>query len=109
MKIDGVPFTAIDWAKVPPSQHPGESGTAQWRTIAAGSIRIRMVEYSPGYLADHWCSKGHVILVFEGVLTTELRDGRTFELRAGQSYAVADDQEPHRSRTEHGAKLFIVD
>ena len=109
MKIDGIPFGTIDWSKVPATTHPGESGSATWQTIEAAGIRIRMVEYSPGYLADHWCSKGHVILVVEGVLTTELRDGRMFEMKAGQGYTVGGDQEPHRSRTDLGAKLFIVD
>ena len=68
-----------------------------------------MVEYSPGYLADHWCSKGHILLVLDGELDTELEDGRCFRLKAGQSYQVADGAEPHRSRTATGAKLFIVD
>jgi hypothetical protein len=82
---------------------------ALWRTLDIGTIRVRMVEYTPGYLADHWCSKGHVLLVLEGELVTELQDGRTFTLKAGTSYQVADDAEPHRSHTETGAKLFIVD
>ena len=68
-----------------------------------------MVEYSADYLADHWCSRGHVLLVLEGSLTTNLQDGREFVLTAGQSYQVADGAEPHRSRTEKGARLFIVD
>ena len=75
----------------------------------SGGIRVRMVEYSPGYLADHWCSKGHILLCLEGELTTELADGRTFVLKPGMSYQVADAAEPHRSRTAIGAKLFIVD
>ena len=109
MKIPDVPFGTIDWSTVEPATHPGESGTATWRTVEAAGIRIRMVEYSPGYVADHWCSKGHVILVLNGVLTTELRDGRTVEMKAGQGYTVGDDSLPHRSRTEQGAKLYIVD
>ena len=68
-----------------------------------------MVDYSPGYLADHWCSKGHILLCLEGELHTELEDGRTFLLRPGMSYQVADGAEPHRSCTATGAKLFIVD
>jgi quercetin dioxygenase-like cupin family protein len=109
MKIDGVPFATIDWSTVPVTLHTGETGSAQWRTVETAGMRIRMVDYSPGYLADHWCSKGHVILVLEGLLTTELRDGRTFELKMGESYVVGDGQEPHRSRTAVGARLFIVD
>ena len=109
MKMEHIAFGTTDWSTVPPTTHPGETGTARWRTREYGGIRVRMVEYSPGYLADHWCSKGHILLVLEGSLETELADGRTFVLSAGMSYQVADNAEPHRSRTREGAKLFIVD
>jgi quercetin dioxygenase-like cupin family protein len=82
---------------------------AYWRTRTFGDIRVRMVEYTPGYLANHWCSKGHILLCLEGELETELADGRRFTLTPGVSYQVADGAEPHRSRTRIGAKLFIVD
>ena len=109
MRIEDVPFGVTDWASVPTTEHKGETGVAWWRTFEAGNVRARMVEYSPGYLADHWCSRGHVLLVLEGELVTELQDGSSHVLRAGQSYQVADDAMPHRSRTAGGAKLFIVD
>ncbi len=109
MRIEGVPFTTTDWDAVPVTEHPGETGVACWRTVEAGNIRVRMVEYSPGYLADHWCPRGHVILVLEGELVTELKDGSRHVLRPGQSYQVAEGAAPHRSRTTAGAKLFIVD
>lgn len=109
MKIVDVPFHTIDWSTVEVTEHKGESGKALWRTIEMGNIRVRMVEYTPGYLADHWCSRGHVLLVLEGELETELEDGRTFLLKPGTSYHVADHAEPHRSSTKTGAKLFIVD
>lgn len=109
MKIENVPFGVTDWAAVPRTEHPGETGVARWRTVNAGNVRVRIVEYSPGYLADHWCSRGHVLYVLSGELVTELTDGRTFTLRPGQSYQVADGEEPHRSRTAVGATLFIVD
>ena len=109
MKIENVPFGVTDWAAVPKTEHPGETGVAHWRTVEQGNIRARIVEYSPGYLADHWCSRGHVLYVLEGELVTELKDGSSHVLRAGQSYQVADDAMPHRSRTAGGAKLFIVD
>ena len=70
---------------------------------------MRIVEYSENYLADHWCSKGHILLCLEGELHTELDDGRSFTLTAGMSYQVADQAEAHRSSTSKGAKLFIVD
>jgi len=109
MRIEGVPFTAVDWSRVPESLHPGQTGSATWRTIQLGPIRVRQVCYSPGYLADHWCAKGHILLVLEGELLTELQDGSSVTLRPGMSYHVGDDLMPHRSRTAGGATLFIVD
>ena len=109
MRIDDVPFATTDWSTVASTVHPGVTGHAVWRTREIGSLRVRMVEYSPGYLADHWCTRGHVVLVLEGELVTELADGRVHTLAAGQSYQVGTDAEPHRSSTARGAKLFIVD
>jgi quercetin dioxygenase-like cupin family protein len=109
MEIRDVPFCTTDWSEIRPTAHAGETGMAYWRTLEAGNIRVRMVEYTPGYLADHWCRRGHVLLVLEGELTTELQNGQSFTLKPGQSYQVADQAEPHRSRTASGAKLFIVD
>ena len=109
MDFGALPFMTTDWSAVPMTEHAGETGVARWRTIQAGAIRVRMVEYSPGYVADHWCSRGHVLLILDGSIATELEDGRSFALTAGMSYQVANDAEPHRSRTETGAKLFIVD
>jgi quercetin dioxygenase-like cupin family protein len=109
MKITDVPFCTIDWNEISPTQHPGIEGYAYWRTFEMGNIRVRMVEYTPGYIADHWCNRGHVLLVLEGELYTELSDGREFKLTPGVSYQVADDANPHRSYTKTGAKLFIVD
>jgi hypothetical protein len=109
MHFGTLPFMTTDWATVPTTEHRGESGVARWRTIEAGDVRVRMVEYSPGYLADHWCHRGHVLLVLEGELVTDLQDGRAVRLTPGMSYQVANDTAPHRSRTTTGAKLFIVD
>jgi hypothetical protein len=109
MTLEGFPFATIDWSKVPAVEHSGESGVAYWRTVEAGNVRVRIVEYSKGYKADHWCSRGHVVHLLEGELTTELQDGRRFSHLAGQTYQVAGGNEPHRSSTTSGAKLFIVD
>jgi hypothetical protein len=109
MKIAGIPFGVTDWAAVPKAEHKGERGMATWRTLKLGDIRVRMVEYSPDYLADHWCDKGHILLCVAGVLETELQDGRRVTLKPGMSYQVADGAEPHRSASETGATLFIVD
>ncbi|WP_283148908.1 DHCW motif cupin fold protein [Silvimonas soli] len=109
MHLAEIPFGTTDWTTITRTEHPGETGMAYWRTQHFGSIRVRMVEYSPGYLADHWCVKGHILLCLEGELHTELADGRQFVLTAGMSYQVADSAEPHRSSTAVGARLFIVD
>ena len=109
MKLSDIPFGTTDWSTIEATEHPGETGSAQWRTQQFGDVRVRRVDYTPGYLADHWCSKGHILLCLSGELHTELDDGRVFTLRAGMSYQVADNAEAHRSWTEHGAQLFIVD
>jgi len=109
MQMSGIPFGTTDWSQIDPTEHAGERGMAYWRTQQFGGIRVRMVEYTPGYVADHWCVKGHILLCVEGELHTELEDGRAFTLKAGMSYQVADNAEPHRSYTDAGARLFIVD
>jgi len=110
MHIANVPFGVTDWSTLPETTTPGATGTVSQRVLEQGNIRVRMVRYSPGYLADHWCERGHVLLVLEGDLVTELADGSLHELRAGTSYQVADGAAPHRSRTgTAGATLFIVD
>jgi quercetin dioxygenase-like cupin family protein len=109
MEFGNLPFMTTDWNAVPGTEHPGETGMAIWRTVEAGDVRVRMVEYSPGYVADHWCRRGHVLLVLEGELQTELEDGSVVTLTAGMSYQVANEMSAHRSRTQTGAKLFIVD
>ena len=109
MKMTDIPFGVTDWSKIEPTEHPGETGRALWRTCQFGSIRVRRVDYSPGYRADHWCSKGHIIFCVDGELVTDLKDGRSFTLAPGMSYQVADDDGEHRSHTAKGARLFIVD
>lgn len=109
MKMSAIPFGTTDWSEVEPTEHAGETGKAIWRTRQFGDIRVRLVDYTPGYLADHWCEKGHILMCLDGELDTELKDGRRFLLTPGMSYQVADNAEPHRSRTAVGARLFIVD
>lgn len=109
MHIKSTPFERTDWNAITPVEHRGETGVALWRTRMLDDIRVRMVEYSPGYSADHWCAKGHVLLCLAGELRTELEDGRVFVLEPGMSYQVGDDAERHRSSTRSGARLFIVD
>jgi hypothetical protein len=109
VELTNIPFGITDWQQVQSTDHAGRRGLARWRTKQFGAVRVRMVEYTPGYEADHWCQKGHILLCLAGELETELADGRRFRLAPGMSYQVADDAEAHRSRTETGATLFIVD
>lgn len=113
MKMEAFAFCTTDWNSVEKTEHKGDPGVAYWRTRLFGNpedpIRVRMVEYSPGYRADHWCSKGHVLFCLEGEMETTLEDGRVFTLTPGMSYQVGDKAEAHQSYTATGAKLFIVD
>lgn len=109
MNMSQIPFGTTDWSTVERVEKSAQAGQAFWRTRQFGDIRVRMVEYTPGYVSDHWCVKGHVLLCMAGELHTELKDGRSFTLRPGMSYQVADNAEPHRSTAPLGATLFIVD
>jgi quercetin dioxygenase-like cupin family protein len=109
MPVPSIPFHTTDWASLPATEHPGDSGVAIWRTMQYGDLRVRVVEYSSGYQANHWCSKGHILYCLRGELITELSDGSMHRLTAGMSYQVSDEMSRHRSRTENGAVLFIVD
>jgi hypothetical protein len=108
-KVMTIPFATIDWNEVPITEHKGEKGIAFWRTMQYGDLRIRLVEYSPGYQADHWCQKGHILYCLEGEMVTEMEDGKECILRQGMSYHVSDDLSSHRTHTATGARLFIVD
>jgi hypothetical protein len=109
MKLEAIPFQTIDWSQIDPTPHPGAPGVAIWRTLEVGNVRVRKVEYTKGYVADHWCERGHVLLVLEGELITELADGRRTTLGPGDTYVVADGDGAHRSSSPTGAQLFIVD
>ena len=109
MRIDNIPFGTTDWMSVSPTTHKGDVGVATWRTQQFGDIRVRLVDYTPGYMADHWCRKDHIIFCVDGELITDLYDGRSFMLKPGMSYQVADEDGAHRSHTDKGARLFIVD
>ncbi len=110
MTIDPhIPFSLTDWDSIPSERHDGEKGFALWKVQHFGTIRVRLVEYSPGYLADHWCDKGHIIFCVDGEMTTDLKDGRKFILKKGMTYHVGDNSDSHRSSTKTGVTLFIVD
>lgn len=109
MNSNYIPFQITDWDTIPVSLHPGETGFALWKTLQFGDLRIRMVEYSSGYKADHWCSKGHIIYCIEGEMVSELADGSKHILSKGMSYEVSDDLSSHRSFSDEGVKLLIID
>ena len=104
-----IPFQTINWADVPKVDFKGEKGTAYWQTIQYNGLRIRIVEYSPGYIADHWCKKGHIVHCLEGDFTSELQNGQQFKLSKGMSYVVSDELSSHRSITQNGVKVLIID
>lgn len=103
------PFQLIDWTAIPKTEHKGESGTAYWQTLQLPGLRIRMVEYSKGYLADHWCRKGHIVHCLEGEFISEMQDGGKFLLKTGMTYVVSDELRSHRSMAKNGVKLLIID
>ncbi|MBL4603371.1 MAG: DHCW motif cupin fold protein [Emcibacteraceae bacterium] len=109
MNTKNIPFQTIDWSKVPKTEHDGETGVAYWQTIQLPGLRIRIVEYSKGYFADHWCEKGHIVYCLEGEVINELKNGDKQLLTKGMTYVVSDDLSSHRSVTENGVKLLIVD
>jgi len=104
-----IPFSSIDWSEIPKEFHQGEEGTATWQTIQFSGLRLRIVEYSPGYIADHWCQKGHIVHCLEGEVTNSLEGEAGSSLTKGMSYIVSDDMSSHRSITKKGVKLLIID
>jgi quercetin dioxygenase-like cupin family protein len=104
-----IPFQTIDWSTIPKTEHQGETGVAYWQTLQFPGLRLRIVEYSAGYIADHWCQKGHIVHCLEGALSTEQENGETFVLQAGMTYIVSDELSSHRSVTKEAVKLLIID
>lgn len=106
MKIN---FQTVDWNLIESTRYAGEQGIALWKTLQFEGLRVRIVEYSRGYLADHWCQKGHIVHCLEGDFITELEDGREFILTGGMTYIVSNELSSHRSISKNGVKLLIVD
>jgi len=107
--MNKIPYQQIDWSIIPKVEHKGETGTSFWQTIQLEGLRIRIVEYSKGYLADHWCKKGHIVHCLEGEFTTEMENGEKFSMKPGMSYIVSDEMSSHRSISQTGVTLLIVD
>ena len=104
-----IPFQTIDWASIEKIEHKGQEGTSFWQTIQIGGLRIRKVAYQPGYIADHWCQKGHIVHCLEGSFMSELSTGEEIYLTKDQSYVVSDDLSSHRSYSKEGVLIFIID
>ena len=109
MNPQNIPFQTIDWISVPKEEHAGEQGTSFWQIVQFSGLRVRMVEYTPGYIADHWCKKGHIVHCLEGEFVSELQDGKSYILTKGMTYVVSDELSSHRSITKNGVKLLIID
>lgn len=109
MKLAAFPFQTLVWDSIEKEEHIGTTGFATWQSFMMNDTRIRKVEYSPGYSANHWCRKGHIIFCVEGEMQTTLEDGRNYLLSEGMTYHVGDNSEAHRSESKNGCKLFIVD
>lgn len=107
--MNGIPFQTINWDDIAKTEHKGETGTSIWRTIQFEGLRVRIVEYSDGYMADHWCNKGHIVHCLEGEFISELESGTEFSLKKGMTYIVSDDLSSHRSISKNGVKLLIID
>ena len=107
--MSNIPFQTIDWSIIPKTEHVGETGTSYWQTIEYSGLRIRIVEYTAGYFANHWCQKGHIVQCLEGEFESELQTGEIFQLSKGMTYVVSDDLSSHRSISKNGVKLLIID
>ena len=109
MNTKNIPYQTIDWTSVPRTEHKGETGVAYWQTMQFEGLRIRLVEYSKGYVADHWCKKGHIVHCLEGEFVSEMVGGEKSVLTKGMTYVVTDELSSHRSVTKDGVKLMIID
>lgn len=107
--MSNIHFNTIDWSKIEKTIHNGETGFAYWQTKQYNGLRIRLVEYSQNYIADHWCQKGHIVHCLEGTFISELSTGEKITLTKGDTYVVSDDLSSHRSISADGVKLLIID
>jgi len=104
-----IPFQTIDWSSIPKIEYKGETGIAYWQTVQFNGLRVRIVEYSKGYIADHWCEKGHIVHCLEGDFISEMQNKKVFELKTGMTYIVTDEISSHRSLSVNGVRLLIID
>ncbi len=109
MKLENVPFTVTDWNRLSSVGLRGETGKAVSKEVDQGNVRVRLVEYSAGYASDHWCTRGHIVIVLEGDLTVELQDGKKYDLKGDMSVHMGDNAAPHKVYSRGGARVVIFD
>jgi len=109
MVLPRTPLIVTRLGEAPRTAETGEIGRSLAQTFELSGLRLRLVEYEAGYVADHWCDRGHVLHVVDGELTLELRDGRSMALRKGDCFVSDQDDASHRIRTAAGGTAFIVD
>ncbi len=109
MSTQNIPFQTIDWSMVPITEQKGERGVAYSKTTQFQGLQIRIVEYSGGYAADHWCDKGHIVYCLEGELIIELKDDINYKLTEGMMFVISDELSSHRLVSETKVKVLIID
>ncbi len=102
-------FQTIDRTSVEKSEHKGETGTAYLQTVQSERLRIRILEYSDRYSADHWCQKGDIVHCLESEFMSELSTCEKIKLTQGETYVVSDELSSHRSVSAGGVKLLMID
>ena len=107
--MNKIPFQMIDWNNISKEEHKGETGTSFWQTLQFDGLRVRIVEYSAGYLADHWCKKGHIVHCLSGEVINEHENGAKNILKEGMTYIVSDELSSHRSVAKNVVRLLIID
>jgi quercetin dioxygenase-like cupin family protein len=110
VKLENFPVGTIDWPKVPAVVQAGETGIATSRTVNLSDVTLRLVEYSAGYKADHWCTKGHILYVVSGNVVIEYDNEKRTNLSSGMSWHAPEGASTaHLLRCERAATVFIID
>ena len=110
MKIIDCGSLSTDWSSLVSESVEGLSGNSRSKSIKYGNIRMRTMEYSPGFEADHWCPRGHIIFVLEGEITIKLKDETEQKISKGMSFICGDNEtNPHMVYSKKGAFVIIID
>ena len=109
MTIDSFLPLSFDWDSIPTQKIDGETGFCTIKTKTLGEIKIRHIEYSANYSADHWCDKGHIVFIIDGELKIEHKDNSIHTLQGGMTYLIGDNTLAHQAKSKLGAKALIID